>query len=135
VTSRRDGTAEAPGPEGALFHIAEPADWDAAGPHYRVRSLDTEGFIHLSAAHQVRATTARHYGGRAGLLLLVIDPLMLEQSELRWEVAAHGEAFPHLHGPLPVSAVTETRPWPPPGELAAQRPHQTAAQPPDRDGS
>jgi len=108
-----DGDATAvPGPTGALFHIAEPGDWDPAVPHYRAPSLGTEGFIHLSAADQVRPTTARHYAGRTDLLLLVIDPEQVDGTEIRWEPAPHGESFPHLYGPLPVTAVTEVRPWP-----------------------
>jgi uncharacterized protein (DUF952 family) len=112
MTSPTGASPEGHGPEAPLFHIAEPTDWDAAGSHYRAPSLDTEGFIHLSAEHQVVSTTQRHYAGRTGLLLLVIDPLRLEGAGIRWEPAPDGEEFPHLYGPLPVSAVTATRPWP-----------------------
>jgi uncharacterized protein (DUF952 family) len=112
VTATGDDPRTVPGPPGALFHIAEPGDWAAADTHYRAPSLDTEGFIHLSDAHQVRDTTDRHYEGRTGLLLLVIDPDRVEDVEIRVEAAAHGEAYAHLYGPLPVAAITEVRPWP-----------------------
>jgi uncharacterized protein (DUF952 family) len=95
-----------------LFHIAEPDDWDRAGSHYRPPSLDADGFIHLSAGDQVRATTRRHYAGRTGLVLLTIDADRLADVEIRWEAAPHGESFPHLYGALPVAAVTAVTPWP-----------------------
>ena len=112
MTAPDGGGTVVAGPTGALFHIAEPADWKPSAPLYRAPSLDAEGFIHLSTADQVRPTTARHYAGRTDLLLLVIDPEQVNGSAIRWEAAPHGESFPHLYGPLPVTAVTEVRAWP-----------------------
>jgi uncharacterized protein (DUF952 family) len=97
---------------GALFHIAEPADWEGADSHYRPASLEAEGFIHLSTAEQLEATTRRHYAGRADLRLLTIDRSRLGDLQLRWEEAPHGEIYPHLYGPLPVTAVSGVGPWP-----------------------
>lgn len=102
---------EAP-PESALFHIAEPDEWDPDAVAYTPGSLDREGFIHLSAGRQVVATTERHYGGRAGLMLLEVETTALATDLLRWETAPHGEDYPHLYGPLPVSAVTAVHEWP-----------------------
>lgn len=100
-------------PDVTLFHIAETADVVPGDRAYRAPSLDTEGFIHLSAGHQVMATTERHYKGRSGLLLLTIDVQALDRDALRWETAPHGEDFPHLYGAIPAAAVTTTHPWPP----------------------
>ena len=33
-----------------------------------------DGFIHLSARHQVETTLAKHYAGQEDLLLLAVDP-------------------------------------------------------------
>jgi uncharacterized protein (DUF952 family) len=97
----------------ALFHIAEPQDWIAGAEQYTPQRYEDEGFIHLSAGHQVLATTARHYEGRVGLLLLALDPDGLPTDHLRWEKAPHGETFPHLYAPIPRAAVTAACPWPP----------------------
>jgi glutathione S-transferase len=94
-----------------IYHIALDRDWrdaQAAG-EYRVstrgRTLEEEGFIHCSDAHQVAAVANSFYTGAAGLVLLTIDSDRLS-SELRYErVAGADEAFPHVHGPLDVNAV------------------------------
>ena len=88
-----------------LFHITTREQWNHArlAGSYQAESLVREGFIHLSTAAQLEATAARHFAGRQGLVVLEIDP-----SRLRWEVRweeAHGEAFPHLYGPLETDAV------------------------------
>jgi uncharacterized protein (DUF952 family) len=63
-----------------------------------------DGFIHLSAAHQVKGTLAAHYAGRTDLVLLTIDADAFESS-LVWEPSRNGEQFPHLYGVLPVNAL------------------------------
>lgn len=63
-----------------------------------------DGFIHLSAANQVRATADRFFRGQDGLMLIGVDARMLGPA-LQWEPAADGSLFPHLHGPLSLQAV------------------------------
>ena len=63
-----------------------------------------DGFIHLSASHQVAGTVAKHYTGQPDLLLLTIDPARLGPA-LKWEPSRGGELFPHLYGPLPLDAI------------------------------
>jgi uncharacterized protein (DUF952 family)/GNAT superfamily N-acetyltransferase len=101
-----------------LLHITTAAPWRvalAAGSHV-TPSLRTEGFIHLSRPDQVALPANRLYAGRDDLLLLVIDPDRLT-AEVRWEpgVPTDPESmrFPHLYGPLPVTAVTSVIPWRP----------------------
>lgn len=76
------------------------------------------GFVHLSTPAQVHLPANRLYRGRRDLLLLRIDPGRLV-SPLRWEPGTDadpaGMVFPHLYGPVPVSAVidvVEYRPGP-----------------------
>ena len=88
-------------------------------------------FIHLSTPEQVHLPANRLYRGRTDLVLLHIDPALLD-SPVRWEpgVPTDPESmlFPHLYGPLPVRAVIKVngyRPapdgtFPPTGE--AQEP-------------
>jgi uncharacterized protein (DUF952 family)/ribosomal protein S18 acetylase RimI-like enzyme len=79
-------------------------------------SLLSEGFIHLSAPHQVAVPANAVCAGRDDLLLLVVDPARLA-TEVRWERGAHGDPvampFPHLYGPLPTAAVTSVVPYRP----------------------
>ena len=63
-----------------------------------------DGFIHFSAADQVRETAARHFRGEDGLLLITVRPEALGTA-LRWEPSRGGALFPHLYGALPLDAV------------------------------
>jgi len=63
-----------------------------------------DGFIHLSAGHQVAGTLAKYFAGQRDLVLLAADPDRLGES-LRWEGSRGGELFPHLYGPLDLDHV------------------------------
>jgi uncharacterized protein (DUF952 family) len=78
-----------------------------------------DGFIHFSTAAQVAETAARHYTGRPHLVLLWVDTFQLSDA-LRWEPSRGGALFPHLYGPLSLSAVTRAEPIP----LSAEGRHQ-----------
>ena len=67
------------------------------------------GFIHLSAAHQLAGTLAKHFAGRDGLMLLALDPERLGPA-LKWEASRGGDLFPHLYAPLALSAVLWAEP-------------------------
>ena len=70
-----------------------------------------DGFIHLSAAHQVVETAAKHYAGQHDLLLVWIDGDRLGPL-LKWERSRGDDLFPHLYGPLPMPAVLRAEPLP-----------------------
>ncbi|MGR7994036.1 DUF952 domain-containing protein [Xanthobacter sp. ZOL 2024] len=63
-----------------------------------------DGFIHFSTAAQARETAAKHFQGQDGLKLVAIDPAPLGAA-LKWEPSRGGALFPHLYGPLPLTAV------------------------------
>lgn len=63
-----------------------------------------DGYIHFSTAAQLRETAARHFFGQDGLVLVAVDAGRLGEA-LQYEPARSGELFPHLYGPLPISAV------------------------------
>ena len=94
-----------------LLHICRAAEWDATAAEYRADSLTTEGFIHLSRPDQVTTAAENHFLGQADLILLVIDPGRVG-APIRTEDLYGTGAYPHLYGPLPVTAVTEVIPFP-----------------------
>jgi uncharacterized protein (DUF952 family) len=63
-----------------------------------------DGFIHLSAGHQVTGTLERYFAGQRDLVLLAVDADRLGTS-LCWETSRGGELFPHLYGPLDLDHV------------------------------
>lgn len=63
-----------------------------------------DGFIHLSAGHQVAGTLAKYFSGQRDLVLLAVDPERLGEG-FRWETSRGGELFPHLYGPLDLDHV------------------------------
>lgn len=68
-----------------------------------------DGFIHFSAGYQVAQTLAKHYAGRANLILLSVDPKRLG-SALKWEKSRDGDLFPHLYGPLALDSIVSETP-------------------------
>lgn len=90
-----------------VYKIAPAVLWreaEAAGL-FRGAPVDlADGFIHFSTAGQARETAARHFAGRADLLLIAVEAAALGDA-LRWEPSRGGALFPHLYGPLPMGAV------------------------------
>jgi Uncharacterized protein conserved in bacteria len=111
-----DVTGDRLAPGEHIFHIATVDDWHAAQRvgDYRVstlgRSLAEEGYIHASRSDQVDGVRAAFYAGPGlRLVLLEIDPALLDV-ELRLEVPPGAEeAFPHIYGPLVTDAVVSVR--------------------------
>ena len=97
-----------------LYKIMSRQDWETALANglYEGSEVDRrDGFIHLSASHQVRATAQKHFSGKTDLLLASVAEEPLGQS-LKWEVSRGGDLFPHIYGGLPLSAVGEVIPLP-----------------------
>jgi uncharacterized protein (DUF952 family) len=91
-----------------IYHMCRREEWMAARTRgrYEGSSQDAaDGFIHFSTGAQVRESAAKHRAGQTGLVLLAADPARLGDA-LRWEPSRGGALFPHLYGPLPLSAVT-----------------------------
>ena len=106
-----------------IFHLALAADWAAAqdtgayAVSTRGRSLAVEGFIHASRADQWPGIRQTFYGDvpAEDLVLLQIDTDRLDVPVVE-EPPAPGatETFPHVYGPLPVTAVVRALPLPEP---------------------
>lgn len=96
-----------------IFHITQESAWAAAQNkgQYEAASLVTEGFIHCSSANQVLEVAHRLFRNSQGLILLEIDPQLL-QADLRYENCEGGaEQYPHIYGPIPVPAVKAVFPF------------------------
>ncbi|HEY4602829.1 MAG TPA: GNAT family N-acetyltransferase [Blastococcus sp.] len=106
-------------PADRLVHLVDPAQWRAALASGALRppSLESAGFVHLSTPDQVHLPAGFLYPGRRDMVLLVVDPARLTDP-LRWEPGdpddPAGMLFPHLYGPLPVTAVVAVVPYRPP---------------------
>jgi len=93
------------------YKLLDRQEWDAARVlgSYAGSGVDrADGYIHMSTAEQVGETARRHYAGREALVLVEID-LDAVGSALKWEASRGGALFPHLYGPLPVSAARRER--------------------------
>ena len=97
-----------------IYKISPKALWDDAVLKGRFDGAPVDlqdGYIHFSTAAQVRETAARHFAGQANLLLIAVDGGALGDA-LRWEPSRGGDLFPHLYGPLPVTAACLVLPLP-----------------------
>jgi uncharacterized protein (DUF952 family) len=99
-----------------IFHIALERDWNAANQDgaYRVSTRDATleevGFIHASFEHQVAGVGSSFYRDACEpLVVLTIEPDRLEARVVVESPDGGGEAFPHIYGPLPTSAVIAVR--------------------------
>src|SRR6516225_7651415 len=101
-----------------LLHLVSSHAWSSAKTEgvLRPESLRRAGFVHLSTPEQVHLPANRLYPGRDDLVLLHIDPALLE-SPVRWEPGVETDPesmlFPHLYGRLPVRAVINVTAYPP----------------------
>lgn len=103
----------------AVFHLCRRDDaYNAlASGVYRAESLEQEGFIHLSRAHQVLPTARAYFAGVPDLVVMVIDPTLLT-APLVYEPPAplpsatpktneSGELYPHCYGPIDGAAIVD----------------------------
>ncbi len=94
-----------------VFKIVGVAEWraaESAGVFAGSEVDRADGFIHFSSAAQAPQTAEKWFNGRQDLTLVAIDAGALG-AVLKWEPSRGGELFPHLYGPLPMSAVVWSR--------------------------
>jgi uncharacterized protein (DUF952 family) len=95
-----------------ILHIAYSNDWEASAScgYYKPASLESDGFIHCSTIGQTVETANQYYANQQDLVLLCIDENKVN-AEVKYEALAcvHdqrvGSLFPHVYGPLNVTAV------------------------------
>ena len=100
-----------------IFHITSRRNWRTAlaTGDYQAESLTSEGFIHCSTLSQVLPVAENFYKGQSELVILLIEPALLS-STLKWEPPSggtppqgvpKGDPFPHIYGPINLSAVVK----------------------------
>jgi uncharacterized protein (DUF952 family) len=73
--------------------------------HFEGAPVDlADGYIHLSTAEQVTETVDKHFAGQDDLHVAAVDVAGLGDM-VKWEPSRGGALFPHLYGPLPLTAV------------------------------
>lgn len=95
-----------------ILHIAPLVAWESAisSGYYKPPPLDSDGFIHCSTIVQTVETANQFYASQKDLVLLSIDTKKTE-AEVKYEAPAcdndqrEESLFPHIYGPLNVSAV------------------------------
>lgn len=96
-----------------LYKILPAAAWDEASAAGRFGGSPVDlqdGFIHLSAAHQVRETAARHFSGQEGLVLVAFREE--ELPAVKWEPSRGGDLFPHAYAPIETRLAVSVDPLP-----------------------
>ena len=101
-------------PDLLIYHCSLVADWQAAQQvgEYTVssrgRTLEQEGFVHAGYSGQIAGVLQRFYADvTEPMCLLVIDPDKVGAPVIVENLAGGEELFPHVYGPVPVSAVVE----------------------------
>jgi len=94
-----------------IYKLMNTPAWEAAqtaGEFLGSADDERDGFIHFSDGEQVQETARLYFKGQADLVLLTVDADRLGEG-LKWEVSRGGALFPHLFGPMPVTAVIDER--------------------------
>lgn len=99
-----------------IYHFCPRPAWAAAGDVYVADSLESQGFIHCSPRDHVHVPATLLARGRTDLVVLEIDEARLPSPPI-WEDGdppdPDGRQFPHVYGPIPVSAVVAVHDLPP----------------------
>jgi glutathione S-transferase len=101
-----------------ILHLAVRSEWDdavTAGSYpwsTRGLTLAQVGYVHCSFEHQWRGVRERFYADLADdeLILLEVDESRLASPVVVERLDGAPDEFPHIYGPLDVSAVVNTRP-------------------------
>lgn len=93
-----------------LYHITSAAEWESQrnATVFTADSLKTEGFIHASTAAQVQGTLQLFFENAKDLCIFSFDPALVPDIRFEW-VKPAGQAFPHVFGPVPRTAITGNR--------------------------
>lgn len=91
-----------------ILTASEWADFERDQIFHGSQVDKADGYIHLSTADQLQETLDKHYAGQSKLTITEVH-LDAVTEILRWEPSRGGQLFPHLYGPLPMSAIGTIR--------------------------
>jgi uncharacterized protein (DUF952 family) len=96
----------------SIFHLVSRPEWQAATEvgRYAPESLATEGFVHFSFAHQVAETANYLFAGRDDLIVIEVDPTLLDAPVVLEDLYGMGEEFPHVYAAIPTAAAVAEHP-------------------------
>jgi len=98
-----------------VFHLTTPEVWAAAQEagvyttSTRGRTLEQEGFIHCSEAHQVEGVRSFWFDDLDDLVVLEIETDLLTSPWRSEQLAGADEPYPHVYGPVDLAAVVDVR--------------------------
>jgi uncharacterized protein (DUF952 family) len=92
-----------------IYHLTTVEEWEDAQDKgsYQPPSFIREGFIHCCTEEQLESVKSRHFKGQENLVKLVIDTALLNEKLQYDRDEQLQQEFPHIYGPLNLSAVTE----------------------------
>ena len=99
-----------------IFHLTTPEVWAAARESgswttsTRGRSLEQEGFVHCSEAHQVEGVRAFWFADLEDVVVLEIETDLLTSPWRSEQLAGADQPYPHVYGPVDLAAVVDVRP-------------------------
>lgn len=117
-------------PRKLIYHITTQSAWatSQAIGQVEAESLSSEGFIHCSRQGQLLAVAERFFPGANDLIVLGVDeeavaPWLVNEGPAGPDDPFAQDVFPHVYGPIPISAVVAAAPleagvdgrfvWPP----------------------
>ena len=98
-----------------IYKVLSSAVWAAAcrdGAFFGSSDDLRDGFVHLSAPHQLVGTLTKYFRDQDDLLLVAFRSADLGDA-LKFEPSRAGELFPHLYSPLPTALALWQRPLQP----------------------
>jgi uncharacterized protein (DUF952 family) len=97
-----------------IYHVSLVSEWRAArgAGEYTMSSngvtLAQQGFIHCCYVNQIQDVLQRFYADvTEPMCMLAIDPDRVQAPVIAENLEGGAELFPHIYGPIPISAVTE----------------------------
>lgn len=89
-----------------VYHIL--TEGERGGDPLRPQSLEREGFVHCSFAHQLPTVLARHYPGLTDPTVMAVNSESLTSDLVVEDSYGIGERYPHVYGPITQAAVETT---------------------------
>jgi len=95
-----------------IYHIANRKIWKLHQDqeYYHPLNYENEGFIHASTKNQLSKSYLKHFLPDQDLIILEIDPFLLD-AEVRYELdTERGQLFPHIYGKINTAAINKAFP-------------------------